>query len=63
MADRATRPGARPGRSGNGKPDGFDLGLVIHSAVAEGARRFLEGFEEGAAAAAPKPARKRAAAA
>ena len=53
-------------RPGNGatqskaKLDGLDLGAVIHAAVAEGARRFLEGFEEGAAAEA-KPARKRAA--
>lgn len=59
MADKATRPGASPGS----KPDGLDLGLIIHAAVAEGARRFLEGFEEGAAAAAPKPAGKRGAAA
>jgi len=37
--------------------DGLDLGAVIHAAVSEGARRFLEGFDEGAAAAAPKKAR------
>lgn len=53
----AARPGAAAGAGA--KPDGLDLGAVIHAAVAEGARRFLEGFEEGAAAAAPKPAPKR----
>jgi hypothetical protein len=58
MADKASRPGAGP----RSKPDSFDLGLVVHAAVAEGARRFLEGFEEAAAAAA-RPAGKRAAAA
>lgn len=61
MVDKAKagNGAARPGAGGGQKPDGLDLGLVIHAAVAEGARRFLEGFEEGAAAAAPKPARKR----
>ncbi|HTU10176.1 MAG TPA: hypothetical protein VMG08_04685 [Allosphingosinicella sp.] len=54
---------ARPGAGAKAKLDGLDLGLVIHAAVAEGARRFLEGFDEGAAAAAPKPARRRTAAA
>ena len=50
---------AEPGAGPKPKLDGLDLGLVIHAAVAEGARRFLEGFEEGAAAAAPKPSRPR----
>ncbi|HYD13899.1 MAG TPA: hypothetical protein VEC11_13705 [Allosphingosinicella sp.] len=54
------RPGAGAGDDAKAKPDALDLGLVIHAAVAEGARRFLEGFEEGAAAAAPKPVRTRA---
>lgn len=56
-------------RPGNGaarpkdKLDGLDIGAVIHAAVAEGARRFLEGFEEGAAAEAkPAPARRKPAA-
>lgn len=50
----------RPGRAGSGPSlDALDLGAVVHAAVAEGARRFLEGFEEGAAQAGP--ARKRAA--
>jgi hypothetical protein len=56
------------GKAANGGDDrakaslnGLDIGTVIHAAVAEGARRFLEGFEEGAAAGA-KPARKRPAA-
>ena len=50
---------ARNGAAGTGdRKDGLDIGAVIHAAVAEGARRFLEGFEEGAAAQA-KPARKR----
>lgn len=40
--------------------DALDLGEVIHAAVAEGARRFLEGFEEGVAAAAPAKAPARA---
>ena len=48
------------GRAGNGARsamrEGLDLGTVIHAAVAEGARRFLEGFEEGAAKGA-KPSR------
>ncbi len=43
--------------------DALDLGEVVHAAVAEGARRFLQGFEEGAAAAsasAEAPAKKSA---
>ena len=55
LVDRRARNGdARAG----GRKDGLDIGEVIHAAVAEGARRFLEGFEEGAAAQV-KPARKR----
>ena len=53
---------ARPGAGTKAGPDGLDLGAVIHAAVSEGARRFLEGFDEGAAAASPKPVRKGAAA-
>ena len=53
LVDRQARDGAARSRQ-----DGLDLGAVIHAAVAEGARRFLEGFEEGAAAQA-KPARRR----
>ena len=59
LVERQSRSGAS--RSGE-KQDGLDLGAVIHAAVAEGARRFLEGFEEGAAAQA-RPARKRKSAA
>ena len=61
VVDNARNGGARPGAGAEARqgPDALDLGLVIHAAVAEGARRFLEGFEEGAAAAAPTPARKR----
>ena len=61
-------------KSGNGKRlqdvikdglDGLELGEVLRAAAVEGARRFLEGFEEGQrasgasakAAAAAKPAR------
>jgi hypothetical protein len=55
LVDRRVRNGAA--RAGDRK-DGLDISEVIHAAVAEGARRFLEGFEEGAAAQA-KPARKR----
>ena len=49
--------GARPAeaRVSDGeasKPERLDLGAILHAAVAEGARRFLEGFEEGIAAAA-----------
>ena len=63
IVDSARNGAARPGAGADARkaPDGLDIGQVIHAAVAEGARRFLEGFEEGAAAAAPKPARKRAA--
>jgi hypothetical protein len=58
-ANGATQPGAGP----RVKPDGLDIGAVIHAAVSEGARRFLEGFEEGAATEAkPKRARRRPAA-
>lgn len=60
IVDKARNGAPRPGAETRAKPDGLDIGLVIHAAVAEGARRFLEGFDEGAAAAAPKPARKRA---
>lgn len=67
MLDRG-RAGAAAAASATRKAglDGLDLGEVVHAAVAEGARRFLQGFEEAAAAAAPpeapaKPARKRAA--
>jgi hypothetical protein len=56
---RAKKRAARPGAEAKAKLDGLDLGEVIHAAVTEGARRFLEGFDEGAAAAAPRPARKR----
>jgi hypothetical protein len=61
---RAAAASAAPGARKAGL-NGLDLGEVVHAAVAEGARRFLQGFEEGVAAAsadAPaKPARKRAA--
>lgn len=61
---RASAAAAAPGTRRAGL-NGLDLGEVVHAAVAEGARRFLQGFEEGAAAAsteAPaKPAAKRAA--
>ncbi len=46
---------ARPAEGAEAKAERLDLGAVIHAAVAEGARRFLEGFEEGATQAAPKP--------
>jgi hypothetical protein len=50
-----TAPGAA--KAGLGA---LDLAEVVHAAVAEGARRFLQGFEEGAAAVAAEavPARK-----
>ncbi|MDP9423245.1 MAG: hypothetical protein M3Q19_10520, partial [Pseudomonadota bacterium] len=35
--------------------DALDLGEIVHAAVAEGARRFLQGFEEAAAVAAAAP--------
>jgi hypothetical protein len=54
IAANAARPRARTGPGAGAKLDGLDLGAVVHAAVSEGARRFLEGFEEGAAAAAPK---------
>jgi hypothetical protein len=57
LVDNARNDRSRPGAAAGARPDGLDLGAVIHAAVAEGARRFLEGFEEGAAAAAPKPAK------
>jgi len=61
---RAAAESAAPGARRSGL-NGLDLGEVVHAAVAEGARRFLQGFEEAAAAAsadAPaKPAGKRAA--
>jgi hypothetical protein len=65
MLDRgratAGAAGAGPGTRKAGL-NGLDLGEVVHAAVAEGARRFLQGFEEGAAAAsADAPARKPAA--
>ena len=59
IRDQAARQAARPGARSDPGQAGLDLGLVIHAAVSEGARRFLEGFEEGAAAAAPRPARPR----
>lgn len=57
-AASGSRPGVGAGGGAGAKPklDGLDLGAVVHAAVSEGARRFLEGFEEGAAAAAPKAA-------
>jgi|SRR5438132_815905 len=64
IAASATRAEARTGAGAKPKLDGLDLSAVVHAAVSEGARRFLEGFEEGAAAAAPnarqsrKPPRK-----
>ncbi|MEA3012103.1 MAG: hypothetical protein QOD42_648 [Sphingomonadales bacterium] len=64
MLDRgraAAAAGAAPGARKAGL-DGLDLGEVVHAAVAEGARRFLQGFEQGAAAAsADAPAKKPAA--
>jgi hypothetical protein len=62
VVERARRAEASPGAQPKARADALDLGEVIHAAVAEGARRFLEGFDEGAAAASPKPARKRSAA-
>ena len=59
LVDRRSRNGAA--QAGE-RQDGLDLGAVIHAAVAEGARRFLEGFEEGGAGKA-RPARKRKASA
>ena len=41
--------------------DALDLGEIVHAAVAEGARRFLQGFEEGVAAASPEAPAKPAA--
>ena len=61
IAAGAARSRSGPGTSAKTKLDGLDLGAVVHAAVSEGARRFLEGFEEGAATAAPKARRKRAA--
>jgi hypothetical protein len=57
VIDKARDGAARPGARVKAKLDDLDLGEVIQAAVAEGARRFLQGYEEGAAAAAPKPAR------
>jgi hypothetical protein len=59
MLDRGrAAAGAAPGARKAGL-DGLDLGEVVHAAVAEGARRFLQGFEEAAAAAATDaPAKK-----
>ncbi|HEV7659906.1 MAG TPA: hypothetical protein VGO55_08685 [Allosphingosinicella sp.] len=58
---RATAAGAGPSARKPGL-NGLDLGEVVHAAVAEGARRFLQGFEEAAAAASTDaPARKPAA--
>jgi hypothetical protein len=56
------RNGSTPGAGAKAKPEGLDLGAVIHAAVAEGARRFLEGFDEGAAAAPKRTRAKRSAA-
>jgi hypothetical protein len=59
MLDRGRAAAAGAGPSAR-KPglNGLDLGEVVHAAVAEGARRFLQGFEEGAAAATGAPAKK-----
>lgn len=54
---RATAAGAAQGARKAGL-NGLDLGEVVHAAVAEGARRFLQGFEEGAAAATGTQAKK-----
>jgi hypothetical protein len=53
MLDRGRATAAAGAAPGARKPglNGLDLGEVVHAAVAEGARRFLQGFEEGAAAA------------
>jgi hypothetical protein len=57
---RATASAGAGAASGARKAglNGLDLGEVVHAAVAEGARRFLQGFEEGAAAATEMPAKK-----
>ena len=58
MLDRGrATAAAAPGERKAGL-NGLDLGEVVHAAVAEGARRFLQGFEQGAAAAAEAPAKK-----
>lgn len=60
MLDRGRAGGAAaaPGARKAGL-NGLDLGEVVHAAVTEGARRFLQGFEEAAAAAsADAPAKK-----
>lgn len=60
-ASAAAGTGAAPGARKAGL-NGLDLGEVVHAAVAEGARRFLQGFEQGAAAASTDaPAKKPAA--
>lgn len=55
MLDRGRAAGrAAPGAQRAGL-DALDLSEVVHAAVAEGARRFLQGFEEAAAAASAEP--------
>jgi len=62
MLDRGRQSATAPGTRKTGLA-ALDLGEVVHAAVAEGARRFLQGFEEGVATAAPEaPAKKPAAA-
>jgi hypothetical protein len=64
MLERGRATTAAAGRAAPGVAraglDALDLGEIVHAAVAEGARRFLQGFEEGAAvaAAAETPVKK-----
>ena len=62
MLDRGRAAAAAAGRAAPSARraglDALDLGEVVHAAVAEGARRFLQGFEEAAAAASAKPPSK-----
>lgn len=59
MLDRGRAAAAAAPGTRKAGLNGLDLGEVVHAAVAEGARRFLQGFEEGVtAASADAPAAK-----
>lgn len=50
---------AEPDRPAKGKLHGLDLAALLEAAAAEGARRFLEGWQATAPAPGPAPRRRR----
>jgi len=55
----AAAPAARPDRPAKSSLRGLDLAALLEAAAAEGARRFLDGWQSEAPAPRPAPKRRR----